>query len=194
MQLAPLILMGLQIGCARSVTDLQLDSLSPPHTRTSWSGFPRTGAPSPVIVAELSTSSNLRDRATFPADSVFPYLAVCQGRTRISESDRDVAMVLRGPLQDNRGIVHDLVPSTEWPPPIDGRYRYRVAFHLRQQGREDRREGQPAFSLAELDLIRNPVDLCLYVDSTHFGPRWRTNTVVIPAEAIRAAITAATPR
>jgi hypothetical protein len=59
---------------------------------------------------------------------------------------------------------------------------------------EDLREGVLRFSLAEFDLMREPVDLCLMIDTTGDDPRWRSNTVVIPADAIRAAVSTAIPR
>jgi hypothetical protein len=196
-RLVPLALACLLAACGvPDVTDLRLDGLSPPHIARITPYFYSPGPDDfrPAIVVELSTARNLRILAIDHASSAGPYVVTCRGRTHIPDRERNVDVVVRSRLQDTLGVVDDsLQPRAAWPQPIDGRYRYTVAIALRQQGREERSEGRVTFSRAELDLMRDPVDLCLWIDTSNFGPRWRSNTVVIPAAAIRTAIDAAQP-
>jgi len=177
------------------VTDLRLDGLSRPYIVNFR---PQSIAPDPylirpAIVAELSTSRDLRELAARPGTGASVELVLCNGRSHITDGERRFGRLLAGDLRDELEFIDNQQPRSDWPQPIDGPYRYSVAIVLRQQGRESHTEGFVAYSLAEFDLMRNPVDLCLFLDSYGYGPLWRSNTVVIPAAAIRAAIDAARP-
>ncbi|MBW6398700.1 hypothetical protein KPL78_12625 [Roseomonas sp. HJA6] len=191
-----LTLTGLLTACGvPDVTDLRLDGLSPPHIVNLR---PEFMTPDPrfiraAIVAELSTSRDLRELATNHAIGTNAYVVLCYGRSHIIREERRFDVVLIDRLRDELEVVSNRRPRSDWPPPIDGRYRYSVAIGLRQQGREDRSDGRLEYSLAELDLMRDPVDLCLVVDTVGYAPRWRSNTVMIPPTAIRAAVATGTP-
>ena len=181
---------------APEVTDLRLEGITPPQTvnLAGPSGATSPQYTQPVIVVDLSTARDLRYLAVHHADSTGVHVVLCRGRSRITERDLNVDVVAIALLLDAGGFITDTLPRAEWPGATDGRYRYRVPIRLRGQRMEDLREGVLRFSLAEFDLMREPVDLCLMIDTTGDDPRWRSNTVVIPADAIRAAVSTAIPR
>jgi hypothetical protein len=183
-------------ACAPRIDDLRLEAIQPPHIghlgQPSDIDFPELRRP--IIVATLSTARDLRFLGTRRAVGVHVNVVVCHGRTQISRREGDTDIVVAGQLRHEPDSGVPSPPLEERPPPASGRFSYSVAINLRQTGGISRSETLGDRSYAELDLMRHPVDLCLVIDSVNFGPRWRTNTVVIPAEAIRAAIAAAAPR
>jgi hypothetical protein len=193
---AALVLAGLVAACgAHDVTDLRLDGLSRPHIVDFAPGYLRPG-PDTVrlgIVADLSTSRDLRDLTSGPAGrGVSVHVVTCAGRTHVTLRETRFDAVREGDLRDDLEFVNNRQPRSDWPPAIDGRYRYTAAIVLRQPGRQQISLGVLSHSTADIDLARAPVDLCLLLQS-YGGRVWRSNTVVIPADAIRAAVTAATP-
>ncbi len=146
-----------------------------------------------MIVAELSTTRDLHRLEARHSNGSYVDVVLCRGRTHVTRQDVRTGIVLSGHWRAEDDSADPSRPRSVAEVRIDGRYRYSVAIRLRQANRIARIEGLYDRSFAEVDLMRDPVDLCLVIDSVHMGPRWRSNTVVIPAEAIRAAVAAAAP-
>ncbi len=188
--LAIALLVPLVAACAPHVDDLRLDALRPPHVGQLVSdGSPVPLAPPvPIIVADLSTTRDLRALASSHASAAYVHVVLCRGRTHIGRQDARFDIVGTGPWRAEPAAAGQLTSAS-----ADMRFRYSVPILLRQVGGIYSGDGLGERSYADVDLRRDPVDLCLFIDTTNFGPQWRSNTVVIPADAIRAAVTAAAP-
>ncbi len=189
----PIFIALMAVNCAPRIDDLRLDGLRPPQVSLIQGN---SGAFPPVtvaaIVAELSTSRDLRLLAATRASGTYVTVVLCRGRTHIAREEARFDMVVAGSWREEPGTTGASQPGSERLGPIGRRYRYSVAIPVRQTGGAYSGGGLGERSFAELDLMRTPVDLCLVIDTSNYGPRWRSNTVVITAEAIRAAVAAVT--
>ena len=190
----PVVLLAfLLAGCVpASVHDLSLDGVYPPRAdqrlirRADNSRSLEIGA-----VAVLSTRSDLR-RYISRSDNFRVYLVRCEGRMHVVDE------APWGPLVDHAGLQDEVGISAPNERQSEGRsawFTYTLPIGLVTDAWETRSgaANQVSSWSAHHDLGQDRSDLCVYArGAVMLLGTWRTNTVVIPHEAIRAAL-AGTP-
>ena len=143
------------------------------------------------VVAMLSTSRDLRQQGGENSDSFTVRLTRCEGRTHVPDREPWGPLVDHAGLYDERGapILDPLAGQDELPHPT--RFTYWLPISLVTLARESRlgAEGRLSQWSVDHDLRNDTADLCLYArGAVMLLGTWRTNTVVIPRAAIRAAV------
>jgi hypothetical protein len=203
-RMLPVLALLLLGACATNIHDLRLESVSPIAERelppVSLIGYEirRSGG----VVAEFSSARDLRRQIARFEGSFIAVLQRCAGRTHIQEAPMERSWISHGKFLDEQGVLADAgsIRSGEQGRaraagvPRNGRFFFLLPIHLEGYvtERPTNISGMVTRRVFEQDLLRAPDDLCVFVRSTtYFQGRWRSNTVVIPFAAIRAALDSA---
>jgi hypothetical protein len=193
-------------GCATNIHDMRLESVRPiaglhfPYHGTQRDPERRGG-----VVAEFSSKRDLRRQIARFGDSFFVIVERCTERGRIEDLGWLTAeSVGHGILLDDLGLLAEAGYNSlseiqrlgaVFGVPRNGRYFFQLPIVMMTLSRNppivDRRVMR---GVVYHDLRRDPEDLCFYVRGfTFFQGVWRSNTVVIPYDAIRAALDPSSP-
>jgi hypothetical protein len=192
-------------GCATNIHDMRLESVRPiagmhfPNHGTALDPERRGG-----VVAEFSSKRDLRRQVARFADNFSPIVERCAEDARLDNVGWGAESIGDGNILDDLGfLVEDgyrrgyemrylgVVSGV----PRNGRYFFQLPIAMMSlslhQPIVDRRVMR---GVVYHDLRRDPEDLCFYVRGfTFFQGVWRSNTVVIPYDAIRAALDPSSP-
>jgi hypothetical protein len=202
-----LLLVALMIvaACASDIDDLRLESVRPieavelPPTLALGVDPRRFGG----IVAEFSTEQDLRAHAARSSASFRAYVERCAGRTHIEDTMFPRLWISRGDFSDDLGVLAEAGRPIGTDPlrvgpvagvPREGRFFVLLPIHLMAFAweRQNDNSGWTIRRVAERDVLQAPDDLCVFArGASYLEPVWRSNTVVIPFAAIRAALDAA---
>ena len=193
--LMALFMTGLLAGCALpGVNDLRLEGVRRPTPELLADLNNDYMAPRIDIgvVAELSTTTDLRHRIGADAAAFHAIVVRCEGRSHIPDEHPIGPLIAAADLRDRHGPLYRRARGDE----TGARHTYWLPIALVTTAHDSRLTSTGAgrsWSVAH-DLRRDTEDLCLYLrGTTHFILAiWRSNTIVIPREAVRAAL-AGTP-
>jgi hypothetical protein len=204
-RMLPVLALLLLGACATNIRDLRLESVSPIAERelppVGLIGYEirRSGG----VVAEFSSARDLRRQIARFDGSFFAVVERCAGRTHIEDPPMAASWISHGEFMDEHGLLAQagsirLNNSADRAPaegvPRNGRFFFLLPIHL--EGYVTERptsiSGLVARRVFEQDLLRAPDDLCVFARGfAYFQGIWRSNTVVIPYAAIRAALDSA---
>jgi hypothetical protein len=197
--LAPLLLGG----CVTDFYDLRLERVLPveavelsPDPPYPWQNRQHFSG---GIVAEFSSERDMRRMAGRSSTSFQSLVEPCAGRSHTEDTFYPAVGFSSGDFFDEFGYISDagqFVPSSwrEVSPPVgvprDGRFFVKLPISLRAFVSVRDEYGQLSSERKpELDLPLAPDDLCVLArGAPMIWLPWRSNTVVIPFAAIRAAL------
>jgi hypothetical protein len=203
-RMLPVLALLLLGACATNIRDLRLESVSPiagrelPPVSVIGHDPRRFGG----VVAEFSSARDLRRQIARFQGSFFAVVERCAGRTHIDDPPMERSWISHGKFLDEQGVLaeagrilsseRDLGPAAGVP--RNGRFFFLLPIHLEGYVREQisSNSGWSSRRVFEQDLLRAPDDLCVFARGfAYFQGIWRSNTVVIPFAAIRAALDSA---
>jgi len=188
-------------GCATDISDMRLESVrpiagmqfptsEPGHDPQSYGG----------VVAEFSSERDMRRQVARFGDSFFAVVERCAGRTHTDDPVWGAERVGHGDFFDDLGVLAQAGRGSAADPwrlgavsgvPRNGRFFVQLPIPLQTFARQQPIDGAGYVvrSVIYHDLRRNSDDLCVIARGwTYFQGVWRSNTVVIPYDDIRAAL------
>ncbi len=188
-------------GCATDISDMRLESVRPIAGMQFPTNGPEHGPQSSgAVVAEFSSERDVRRQVARFGDSFFAIVERCAGRTHIGDPVWGTERVGHGDLADDLGVLAQAGRGSATDPwrvgavsgvPRNGRFFFQLPIPLQTLARRQPIDGAGYVvrSVIYHDLRRNSDDLCFFARGwTYFQGVWRSNTVVIPYDAIRAAL------
>ena len=193
-------------GCATGMYDVRLESVRPAAGMRLPTRF-RDHDPlsSGGVVAEFSSRWDLRREVARFGDSLVAIVERCAGRTHIEDRWDPDARIGAGEFVDDMGVLVEarhgtFMDRTRIAPAEgearNGRFFFRLPIYLQTYGKQRSIGGGRRVNFNDIvhDLRRDTDDLCVFArGAAYLESVWWTNTVVIPHEAIRAALDAAPP-
>lgn len=188
-------------GCGSApVRDLRAEAVRPAFLEdyrrsardSSWPPLEAKRSPGPLagVVVELSTTVDLRRRSA-RLGAVYAWAERCLGRTKLA-GWAELAPLPAGFLADSFGNVNDRERDAAAVAAVGGAPMRYTMILLRQrlQGPPPNPPGSGMSPpLPPVDLRLDREDVCVFIEGTQFPfAPWRSNTVVIPHAAIRAAL------
>lgn len=184
---------GLRLERVVAIAEVELPPT--PLTRRDPRGF---GG----VVAEFSSASDWRRRVARHNMNFTAVIERCAGRTHIEDRDYPRQWINHGDFVDDQGILADAGRAIVGDPsrlsgaegiPQNGRYYLLLPIHLQgyMSDRPSESSGWVVRRAPDQDILHAPDDLCVFArGAAYFRGVWRSNTVVIPYAAIRAALDA----
>jgi len=188
-------------GCATNISDMRIESVrTVPGMRFPTGGPEHNSQSDDGVVVEFSSKRDLRRQVARFGDSFFAVVERCEGRTHIDDPVWDAERVGHEGFFDDLGVLVEAGRGSAADPlrlgavsgvPRNGRFFFQLAIPLQTFARQQPIDGVGYVVRGVIyhDLRRNSDDLCVFARGwTYFQGVWRSNTVVISNDAIRAAI------
>lgn len=188
-------------GCATDISDMRLESVR----QISGMRFP-TGGPEhdpqsyDGVVAEFSSERDMRRQVARFGDSFFAVVERCAGRTHIDDPVWGAERIGHGDFFDDLGVLAQAGRGSAADPwrlgavagvQRNGRFFFQLPIPSQTFARRQPVDsaGYVVRSVIYHDLRRSSDDLCVFARGwAYFQGVWRSNTVVIPYDAIRTAL------
>lgn len=193
-------------ACATGMYDVRLESVRPAAGMRLPSSFQdHDPLSSGGVVAEFSSRWDLRREVARFGYTFFTVAERCAGRTHIDYRRDSDARIGAGDFSDDLGVLVEAGSGTFADPKRiapaegearDGRFFFRLPIYLQTYGEHRSIGGGRRINFHDIayDLRRDTDDLCVFARGATLLGEWRTNTVVIPHDAIRAALDSSTAR
>lgn len=195
-------LLLLLAGCASNISDVRLERVVPitamelPPSRFT----PRDPESLDGVIAEFSSTRDLRRQVARFGDSFLAVVERCAGHSRTGGPVWDGELVGYEGFSDEFGKIRDAGRAIGADPrhleaasavPRNVRFFFQLAIPAQTYARRQPIDsaGYVVRSVIYHDLRRDSDDLCVFARGwAIFQGVWRSNTVVIPHDAIRAAL------
>jgi len=193
----------LQFGaCAANINDLRLEGVVPiagrelPPTRFTARDPQSFGG----VVAEFSTERDMRRQVARFGGNFSAVVERCGGRTHIEDSPPPRLWISHGDFGDESGVLAEAGSASAIDSrrigaasgvPQHGRFLVWLPVHLEGYATERPSDvsGWVTRRVVAQDLLSAPDDLCIFArGASLLHGVWRSNTVIIPYEAIRVAL------